>query len=1340
MSHSAERRLTHRTPRNISTVSERFIDALRHPEDEGKMAQVLVETREAGGEDALREALKNRWESLDAQERGMIWSNIERRRDRTEQQSDTRREFLELVRQMHVPERVQATPEPERVELTTAEAEVSPRARSAAPETVPETAEPMATAQNPESLLESVGTGMEKMAEKMLPKRWTERMSRNQKIATVAAATAGLAAAGVLLWKGVRRLMGWGKSAHEEASEVAKKSGSWWKKILVYGAVGTAAFFGIRWLANYIIDKTIDKYKIRWPQWLDNLGIGPDKGGLIGTRTGPDGKRKFTGLLDRDRNDPWIPDTVETPVKTLAEAGLRSTENAMELFGNIYENVKDSPVMEIFRKRETYTTNVDYTIALANALRQSGWEFVVAENGIFASTTGKMLKLEGDLFGEMWHCFESGEWKWDDLFVTYIEGAIFYATSVTALRAITLFKYGKGAVSLWNAGLWPYYAVKYTVVKPVAGAGRAAQFGIDLIEHGSHARLSASRVREGMKLKGLQVKSLFSRSQNGLAIRGALVRRLMVLEEAAGMGKNHPNYVEFAEAQKRAIQHFRKYIKKMKPSEIPTWFKRAHQQVAPNVPIGTLDDGNFYEILKKSNPIARKKAVGGTSAATNAAPAVRPRSGTSAAARSRPSASNTPPPPRGAAAAGAGPELAPQTMPRTTTPQPTVPEGWNVVGRDGVRRPANNLASAAREALPTDTKLAKLLQQIDGVKKAGNNKELARLLRDPLLDQAAKQGDEAAQALVTARNAVSRGRWIGRGLIGLGVAIDLAFIGYNEYRIQNALEEGENQLADILRAKRKTLVASGFSSVPLTVATTSFAASSTPLITLGVATAPAWATGIVLAAPVAVGAAYAESIYSNLEEWNAKERDYAGLQGGNILHQIHEWETRRDSAHYAAGHRDSNAMALWRWSTAWTQAAKERRNQHYIRQHQEADTAINQPQRMKLYSAYFLRYSTVSLSATDWESVEKRMKALLDSDHSRGDKPSASPKIYEEKEAFQNALQHVLGQKQQHMLQAKIAYIQHRSRGNMRLLPPDELERADTYQELLNMKAEMERTGRRPMLQYIQEDGSEHTISLTDVNPGNWQQTDYVISEYMNEYKPRMEFMTAIRDLEMARSEDRNRVEENIRESIVRAAVHHLNRAEQRVTESKLSNMHKMALRQALRLKFETQVDQVLAILNDPESTVQQYKEGRNLLMHIAEHARDAEKTLQQSHAPLAVLLRKQYQVSPGMYQTERIGVLRHGDMQKEQARMLQEEGIEAETALSQLAEKANPLVQNMIETAIADLELHRKPGTNIYKKEGHAGDYIPRPDGSIYYTGGRALNGNKLPPKRYMNGKWYWE
>jgi len=236
----------------MNAVSERFIEALRHPEDENKMAQVLAETRESGGENELREALKNRWENLDAQERGMIWSNIERRRDRTEQQSETRREFLELVRQMHVPEQAQAIPEPEQIELAAAATEASPRARTAAPETVQERTEDTATTENRESFLGSVGTGMEKAAEKILPRRWTEHMSRKQKIAAITAATAGLAVAGILLWKGVRRLLGRGKSAHEEASEAAEKSGSWWKKILVYGAVGTAAFFGIRWLADYI--------------------------------------------------------------------------------------------------------------------------------------------------------------------------------------------------------------------------------------------------------------------------------------------------------------------------------------------------------------------------------------------------------------------------------------------------------------------------------------------------------------------------------------------------------------------------------------------------------------------------------------------------------------------------------------------------------------------------------------------------------------------------------------------------------------------------------------------------------------------------------------------------------------------------------------------------------------------------------------------------------------------------------------------------------------------------------------------------------------------------------
>lgn len=72
----------------------------------------------------------------------------------------------------------------------------------------------------------------------VLPKKITEHMSQNEKLAVAAVATVGI---GVLLYSLFFR----GKKAVEAGHQAAENtSGGWFKKLLIVGAVGTAAFLG----------------------------------------------------------------------------------------------------------------------------------------------------------------------------------------------------------------------------------------------------------------------------------------------------------------------------------------------------------------------------------------------------------------------------------------------------------------------------------------------------------------------------------------------------------------------------------------------------------------------------------------------------------------------------------------------------------------------------------------------------------------------------------------------------------------------------------------------------------------------------------------------------------------------------------------------------------------------------------------------------------------------------------------------------------------------------------------------------------------------------------------
>jgi|GEM_PF-3712216 len=109
-------------------------------------------------------------------------------------------------------------------------------------------------------VMEQVGDALVQTTETVLPKEWTENMTRQQKITAAAVGTAGVIVAGILTWKFFSWLGNRAKNSAEQGQNAAKKSGGgWMKKILIGTGIGLAAFFGIKWYLDESIKRVYEK-------------------------------------------------------------------------------------------------------------------------------------------------------------------------------------------------------------------------------------------------------------------------------------------------------------------------------------------------------------------------------------------------------------------------------------------------------------------------------------------------------------------------------------------------------------------------------------------------------------------------------------------------------------------------------------------------------------------------------------------------------------------------------------------------------------------------------------------------------------------------------------------------------------------------------------------------------------------------------------------------------------------------------------------------------------------------------------------------------------------------
>jgi hypothetical protein len=244
---------------------------------------------------------------------------------------------------------------------------------------------------------------------------------------------------------------------------------------------------------------------------------------------------------------------------------------------------------------------------------------------------------------------------------------------------------------------------------------------------------------------------------------------------------------------------------------------------------------------------------------------------------------------------------------------------------DDVLKAAGEAADKVDDAAKVADKAAEVVRSVDSfddlkrvvleAKTVNDHKKIAELLKThkKIIDAAAKAGNAEAKALRSSMSVLGR-----FGKIGfIGLAIDAAFLGANEYQIEQARKTGNAEIVRTLQSKRN--VSLGQTAV------------GTPLFLLS-------GPQIAAVLPVYIASSVAtQAIYDGVTEWEKTERDWLHEHEDALLAKLRELPYGQ--ADYA--HRFGDGLYA-----AYTPISAER---------QDKIDQINQNTRQEILRAYFMK-------------------------------------------------------------------------------------------------------------------------------------------------------------------------------------------------------------------------------------------------------------------------------------------------------------------------------------------------------------------------------------------------
>lgn len=551
-----------------------------------------------------------------------------------------------------------------------------------------------------------------------------------------------------------------------------------------------------------------------------------------------------------------------------------------------------------------------------------------------------------------------------------------------------------------------------------------------------------------------------------------------------------------------------------------------------------------------------------------------------------------------------------ETPPSKLTPadrgvKPNVPAGEGAEALDGqpegVKQAARQKAAAEMAEQAAET-IDSLKKQVRAAQQAGDHAEVARLLQAHRAAlKTAEQTDEEARALLRALEGAEKvqlkwTKFVGPGLTGLGIIVDVLLVTMNEWELAHARQEGNAGLAAVLVKKRQSLVGAGAGGIVwgggaygLTAALGAETAhASIPLLTMGTATAPGWLTAGVLAAPVIWAGFRSEAIFDAVKEWEKSERAYLAEDGAALLSTLRKKETERSAGHGAA-YGDTWFQNQWKKWT-WSKPAYE----EYYQKMYERSEHINRNMREKIYSAYFLQYTQPLLFSGDMTRVIERAQVLAQG--------NTDPE--QQKKFFQQALGEIARPRIQEAVRAKLQFLRDVAGVDFIGVSPLVLSHADAYAALVQLKRQSEREGKPPRFAYRMPNGEERVLDLAEFgSQGNQlsQEKRSAIQRVVQEYHERAQVtelyqkhfqQSALREAarnpqELQAAEAQLR--QNVRADVLLRMRHAILRAEQQLRDSVFPEEKKDVVRMQFHREFEEKFSAFLALLADPACTGEQY-------------------------------------------------------------------------------------------------------------------------------------------------------
>ncbi|MDD5103877.1 MAG: hypothetical protein PHX93_05805, partial [Candidatus Peribacteraceae bacterium] len=548
---------------------------------------------------------------------------------------------------------------------------------------------------------------------------------------------------------------------------------------------------------------------------------------------------------------------------------------------------------------------------------------------------------------------------------------------------------------------------------------------------------------------------------------------------------------------------------------------------------------------------------------------------------------------------------------------------------EGVQRAARQ-GAAAEMAERAVAALDDLKKQVQAARQAGDHAEVARLLQsNRTVLKAAEGTDEEAKALLRALEGAEKVqlkwvKFVGPGLVGLGVLADVLLVTLNEWEISRAQQEGNAGLAAVLRKKRQSLVGAGAGGLvwgtgeyALTAAVGAEAAhASIPLLSVGSAAAPGWLAGGVLAIPVVWAGIHSEAIFDAVKEWNKDERAYLAEDGAALLSVIHRKETER-TAGQGAAYGDSPFQGLWKRLT-WSEQA---RTDYYQKMYENSEH-INRTMREKMYAAYFLKYMQPSLLPGDIARVQERARSLIQS-HGVTD-------AEQQKALFQQALAEIAKPRVQEAVAAKRHFLQSVLMSDFRVVSSLELAKTDAYAELVQLRQQLQKQGKSLSLRYRTADGEERTIDLAEfghtgaLSPEVRMAIQRVVLEYREQTQVTDLFRKHFQKSALTDAADGPQKEiaqamlrREVRADILHRIRHSILRAEQQLRDSDFPDEKKDVVRMQLRHEFEEKFSTFTVLLSNPSCSFEDYRQALHRLESFWEGAKRPERPYQRNTSAL---------------------------------------------------------------------------------------------------------------------------